>query len=112
LGTGDTKDVLIPTFVPLPGEVLQGSGGWMHTAFLVREHTEEKNSNVPVPATSEMGLFGMLPYDILNLLLLSLDVISLCRVSVLNSTFKSLCERDFIWISLVRNHSRFFYFLY
>ena len=96
LGTGRSLgDELVPVRVSMPG-VQSASCGWLHSLFVV----ENRSEIVQQGRVNMLGLFAMLPKDVLFFLLRKLSPVALSRLSCCNMTMNELCSDDMLWKAL------------
>eukprot|EP01087_Luapelamoeba_hula_P019543 TRINITY_DN6482_c0_g1_i3.p1 TRINITY_DN6482_c0_g1~~TRINITY_DN6482_c0_g1_i3.p1 ORF type:complete len:526 (+),score=51.50 TRINITY_DN6482_c0_g1_i3:174-1751(+) len=97
LGLGAAgDDVLVPKLVARfeNHAVVSASCGWIHSAFLLAGSV----SLYAVGAdATDLGSFGMLPNEVMAIILAMLPITSVCRLTMLNSTFHAIYCDDEWW---------------
>jgi hypothetical protein len=92
LGLLHGHESLVPVRVSLP-RVQSVACGWVHTLFVC----SPSQSALVSSASNLLGLFAMLPRDILMLLLQTCHPVALSKLSCCSSVLRDLSNNDSLW---------------
>lgn len=99
LGTGTTESQTIPTRIPMPSglPVIDAACGWTHSLVLsgtLPSHLLE----LAAPSQGDLGLFDLLPNDLINVILRILRPREVCRLATCSKFFNHLSAEPTLWL--------------